>query len=97
MSSSTPSEISLAPTHLLKLVGRNIKVPVRSAPNAQGTIIRFLNPGDIIEVKVMDSKGFYRLADESVQFLYTCFYRFKILSLFYLTFSNLHLKNIGIH
>lgn len=53
-------------TQLLKLGGGDIKVPVRAAPKAQGSIVRFLSPGDIIEVKVMDSKAFYRLADDSV-------------------------------
>ena len=51
------------PTQFLKLVGHDIKVPVRSAPTAQGAILKFLSPDDIIEVKVMDSKNFYRLAD----------------------------------
>ena len=50
-------------TQYLQLVGRNIKVPVRSAPNAQGNVLKYLSPSDIVEVKVMDSKNFYRLAD----------------------------------
>ena len=56
----------LPPTQFLKLVGVNIKVPVRSAPTAEGKILKYLTPDDVIEVKVMNSKGFYRLADDSV-------------------------------
>ena len=53
-------------TQFIKLVGQNIKVPVRSAPNAEGKKLKYLFPDDVIEVKVMKSKGFYRLADDSV-------------------------------
>lgn len=53
-------------TQFLKLVGHNIKVPVRSAPTAEGEKIKYLFPNDIIEVKVVNSKNFYRLADDSV-------------------------------
>jgi len=53
-------------TQFIKLVGQNIKVPVRSAPNAQGNILKYLFSDDVIEVKVMNSKNFYRLADDSV-------------------------------
>lgn len=54
------------PTQTLQLVGRNIKIPIRSAPNAQGVVTKYLYPGDTVEVKITDSKGFYRLADGSV-------------------------------
>lgn len=54
------------PTQFLKLVGHNIKVPVRSAPNAMGTVVKYVSAGEVIEVKVLASKGFYRLADDSV-------------------------------
>ena len=53
-------------TQFIKLVGSNIKVPVRSAPTAEGKRLKYLHPDDVVEVKVMNSKGFYRLADDSV-------------------------------
>ena len=53
-------------TQFIKLVGHNIKVPVRSAPNAEGKKLKYLFSDDVIEVKVMYSKNFYRLADDSV-------------------------------
>lgn len=55
-----------AATQHVKLFGDGIKVPVRSAPNSQGSITRFLLADSVVEVKVMNSKGFYRLADDSV-------------------------------
>ena len=58
---------SLPPsTQFLKLVGLKIKVPVRSAPTAEGNIVKYLFPSDTIEVKVMNSKNFYRLVDDLV-------------------------------
>ena len=59
----SPSPLS---TQFIKLVGSNIKVPVRSAPTAEGKRLKYLHPDDVVEVKVMNSKGFYRLADDSV-------------------------------
>jgi len=53
-------------TEFIKLIGGNIKVPVRSEPNSKGAVLHHLRAGDIIEVKVVQSKGFYRLADDSV-------------------------------
>lgn len=55
-------------TQFIKLVGGNVKVPIRSAPKAQGEIKKFIVPGDVVEVKVLDdSKKFYRLADGLVR------------------------------
>lgn len=61
------SESHSTPTQLLKLVGENVKVVVRSAPNSEGRVLRHISPGEIVEVKVTNSKGFYRLADGSVR------------------------------
>lgn len=63
---SSPQPGDPPKTEFLRLVGNNVKVPVRSAPNSQGSILRYLSQDAVIEVKVMNSKGFYRLADESV-------------------------------
>lgn len=53
-------------TKSLKLDCPGLKVIVRSIPTAQGEILRFLNSGAIIDVKVKESKGFFELADGSV-------------------------------
>lgn len=63
---SSPAQQSTTQTEFLKLVGGSIKIPVRSVPNTKGSIVRFLSPGNIIEVKVINSKGYYRLADDTV-------------------------------
>lgn len=59
-------------TEFLKLVGGKIKVPVRSSPNAEGIVLKYLFPNDIVEVKVLNSKNFYRLADDSVSVDVNC-------------------------
>lgn len=50
-------------TQFLKLVGKSIRVAVRDAPTSQGKVLTYLFPDSVVEVKVMNSKGFYRLAD----------------------------------
>ena len=86
------TDSALPSTQFLKLVGHNIKVPVRSAPNAQGTVLKYLSPNDIIEVKVMDSKNFYRLADGLVRP-----YCYEALLYYYYYFDYESITFIGIH
>jgi len=88
-----------ASTQFLKLVGIKIKVPVRSAPNAGGAILKYLIPNDIVKVKVMNSKNFYRTSDGLVRLLLCLFFNLTIslslsLSLLMLLFDRDLLTNI---
>ena len=56
----------MASTKSLKLECPGLKVMVRSIPTAKGEILRYLNSGEIIDVKVKEAKGFFELADGSV-------------------------------
>lgn len=53
-------------TQPMRLDCPKLKVAVRSAPSAQGAVTHFLQSGTVVEVKVKESKGFYELADGSV-------------------------------
>lgn len=54
----------------IKLVGENKKVPIRSAPTQDGEIIDYLFSESVVQVKVTNSKGFYRMADGVVSNIY---------------------------
>lgn len=66
-------------TQFLKLVGGNIKIPIRTEPTSQGAVKKYLLPDEYVEVKVTNSKNFYRLADGLVSFQYIHIYLYNIM------------------
>jgi len=52
---------------VVQVICDGLKLPVRSEPNPNGKIKRFINSEEIIEVFVKTQKGFYELSDKSVR------------------------------
>lgn len=82
-------------TKVLKVKCPGSKVPVRSEPNPSGSIKRYLNTEDVVEVFAKTKSGFYELSDKSVSIsCYHCFKYAYINTIFIQGFVNKNTKNV---